>query len=801
MLHWRPESPLKDVTMPTLRLGLTTLLTLLISWQPLTAWSQIVSIGVLNQRGEPAYTEFWDNTAKYLSKQIPEHSFIIKPLGVECLTHAISKQQLDFIITDPAHFITLKKDWGAFALASLESRYERKIKNFYSATVITQAHRTDLNSLADLKKSHFMASSPQTFGSFLMLWRELKLIGINPHADLFELYLSNHNDLQIIQATLNNEVDAAVIQSGMLEHFAEAGLLQRSQIKVLNPSNPAADGAPIHSTQLYPEWQFIAVKSSDVALSSQIAKHLKNMPKNVSNLFYTPAYGWALPNDMSLVHSLLLSLNLPPYDLKNHINLRNLLEEHWITFSFALTLLIFLVGFSLRMRQVNRQLATSKDQLAQHRDNLTQEVAHQTLELQELNQTLEQDISARQKIENTLRRSQRALQGFYQILINSQLNDHQKLIQLMQLARHHFQMESVFLYQIDKPFSTTQAAQLSISAFDGDMALNDTILNCLQSSFFTPSQSEIQSFTSPSCDKKLMSVQILVNDQLKCILAFGGRSQTVPVLEEVDQEILKLLTQWIRSNIEHQEIAQERENYRQQLGKAARLYSVAEMASGLAHEINQPLTAATNYVSGSLLRLKEAGNGSSTCNTIEQGLNRSLECLNQTSNIIRRLREFVQTGAPCLALFDFPQLAHNVLDLVQTEAKQKNITLTLNAPTKPQLIQGDQVQLEQVLLNLVRNAVDASNPGDEVQVVMSQTPHQTLIEVKDTGKGIDPKELPKIFDLFHTSKPFGMGLGLAICRSIIEAHDSRLQVKNTAPGAVFSFTLNTAQPNLENQES
>lgn len=774
-----------------LRLGLTTFIACCITLHPLTAWSQIISIGVLNQRSEPAYTQFWENTAKYLSKKIPEHTFVIKPLGVECLTHSISKEQLDFVITDPAHFIMLEKDWDAFALTSLESRYERNIKNFYSATVITQANRNDLNTLSDLKKSHFMASSPQAFGSFLMTWRSLMEIGINPHTDLFELYLSNSTDAQIIQAVLNNEVDAAVIQSGMLEHFAEAGLFELNQIKVINPSNPARDGAPIHSTQLYPEWQFIALKSTEVALSSQVAKALKNMPKNKSNLDYIPAYGWAQPQDLTLVHGLLRALKLPPYAPQTRINLQNLLQEHWVAFSSVFTLLIFLIGFSIRMRQVNRQLAVSKDQLATHRDNLTQEVQHQTLELQELNKTLEQDILARQKIEHTLRRSQRALQGFYQILVNSLLSDHQKLVHLMQLARRHFKMESVFLYQIDTPFSATQIPQLSITAYDGNMDLNDTILSCLQSSFFTPEQSEIQSFNSPSCDKKLMSVQIMVNDQLKCILAFGGRSQTVQILEEVDQEILKLLTQWIRSNIEHQEIAEERETYRQQLGKAARLYSVAEMASGLAHEINQPLTAATNYVSGSLLRLKEARDAGS-CDAIEKGLNRSLECLNQTSNIIRRLREFVQTGAPALECFDFIQLAHNVLDLVQTEAKQKNITLTLNAPENPQHIQGDRVQLEQVLLNLVRNGVDACELGGEVQVVMSQTPQETLIEVKDTGKGIDPKELPKIFDLFHTSKPFGMGLGLAICRSIIDAHDSRLQVKNSTPGAVFSFTLNTA---------
>ena len=126
---------------------------------------------------------------------------------------------------------------------------------------------------------------------------------------------------------------------------------------------------------------------------------------------------------------------------------------------------------------------------------------------------------------------------------------------------------------------------------------------------------------------------------------------------------------------------------------------------------------------------------------------------------------------------------------MEPEANQQDILLLSPNASRPVEVIGDPVQIEQVLLNLVRNGIEATPPDGQVAVTLSVTHDKVTISVLDTGDGIDDTEIESIFDAFHSSKSYGMGLGLAICRSIIEAHRSHLTVENTMQGAQFDFDL------------
>jgi len=773
---------------------LKSVLIFLIIALPQIVHADLISIGVLSQRNSDEYQSFWKKTAKNLSQKIPEHTFVIKSLGLECLTHSISKHQLDFAITNPAHFVLLEKSYDAFPIATLQSRYRQNSFSHFSAAIITRSKRDDIQSLADLKGQHFMASSPNEFGGYQMVWRQLLDAGINPQNDFFELFFSNDSDVNIVKSILHNEADVAAIQSGVLEHLIDSGELQPGQIKVLN-SDPHQSMFPSHSTIQYPEWSFIGLEQTDIALAKEVARVLISMPKPDSKVDFIPAYGWTEAQDLTTVHGLLRALKLPPYSPMDKVSLKAIIHEHGMAVGLINALILILMIFSVRMRQVNRKLAVSQSELANHRDNLEKEVQQRTAELIQLNSMLEEDIKARQKVENTLRRSQNALQGFYQILVNPSSGYLDKLHQLMALAKKHFKMEAVFLYQIESEEAETLNNQtLTITAFEGDYQLHTQIRQCLQENYLS---SDIQSYKNPACDKRMLSLPVNVNGKLHSILTLVGQIRKEQELADVDKELLRLITQWIRSGIERHEIEEDRERYRLQLGKVARLYTMGEMASGLAHEINQPLTAATNFISGSLRRLKEDASNPE----VENGLNRSLLCLNQTTSIIRRLREFVQTGVPRDETFDFIILVGRVLDLLATEARQNGIVLITPSQNQTVLVKGDRVQLEQVMLNLVRNAIDACEAKGQVSIATEIEVDYLTVKVRDTGQGIEPEDMSKIFDAFHTSKPFGMGLGLAICRSIIEAHGSSLQVKNTEHGAEFSFRLPLAtSPHLNSKE-
>jgi Signal transduction histidine kinase regulating C4-dicarboxylate transport system len=146
--------------------------------------------------------------------------------------------------------------------------------------------------------------------------------------------------------------------------------------------------------------------------------------------------------------------------------------------------------------------------------------------------------------------------------------------------------------------------------------------------------------------------------------------------------------------------------------------------------------------------------------------------------------------------FDLVRLIKRVLDLLEIESGQQSISLKSVGTDKPVLVKGDQVQIEQVILNLVRNAIEATQLQDAkpnmkrvVTVSLATIGDQVEVSVADNGPGIEDGEIEHIFDAFHSTKPDGMGLGLAICRSIIETHNSRLDARNTEQGAEFVFRL------------
>lgn len=750
------------------------------------AFADVINIGLLNDRDTPAYQAFWRETAQTLSTQIPGHTFVITPLGLECLTHAVSKQQVQFAITNPAHTVLLEKNERGVTLATLQSQYGKRILTHYSAAIIASADRQDIQSLGDLKGQHVLASSPYRFGGYQMVWRQLLEAGIEPQADFFELFFSNDTDANIVTSVVEGKADAGVIQSGVLEQLLAQGKLQSGQLKVLNSTDLQSD-LPAHSTPFYPEWSFVGLSQTDSELTQQVSRILLSLPKQNKGTSPIPAYGWTHPQDTTTVHGLLRALKLPPYAPFERQSLKEFLLEHRLGVGFILALMLLLLLFNARMGQVNRKLALSQSELANHRDNLEKQVQQRTQELHTLNSVLEQDILARQKVENTLRRSQSVLQDFYQILIRPGLEYEQKLYHLMLLAKNHFQMDAVFLYQVSGQPDSEEAPSLSLTAQNGDPAWQEEIAQCLVENYLTAAIQDFQSYQNNVCNKRMLILQIHIHDELHSLLVFAGNIGSEHPLEEVDKKLLRLITQWIRSSIEMHEIEEDREKYRLQLGKVARLYTMGEMASGLAHEINQPLTAATNYVGGSLRRLKEDNHIAA----VENGLQNALLCLNQTTAIIRRLREFVQTGVPREEEFDFSPLIQRVLDLLASEARQRQIDLSYPNSHREFWVKGDKVQLEQVMLNLVRNAIEACDPHGRVQIEMHAHDDCVEISVIDSGTGIAPDEITRIFDPFHSSKPFGMGLGLAICRSIVEAHSSLLTVQNLNPGTAFSFKLSS----------
>ena len=236
------------------------------------------------------------------------------------------------------------------------------------------------------------------------------------------------------------------------------------------------------------------------------------------------------------------------------------------------------------------------------------------------------------------------------------------------------------------------------------------------------------------------------------------------------------------------------------LEQTSRLITMGEMASSLAHELNQPLSAIANYSAGCVKRLQS---GNYRIEDILAAMQKASDQAERAGKIIRRMRDMVKKGDPNrqpIALADLVEEARAFADI---EAKKIGVAIVLDLPADLPAINVDRIMIEQVLLNLVKNGIEAMQAvaPERRQLTISARPaDERMLEVAvaDHGHGLPEEDAERIFAPFYTTKPEGMGIGLAICRSIIEFHQGRLWAEpNREGGTVFRFTVPLEEENHE----
>jgi PAS domain S-box-containing protein len=232
-----------------------------------------------------------------------------------------------------------------------------------------------------------------------------------------------------------------------------------------------------------------------------------------------------------------------------------------------------------------------------------------------------------------------------------------------------------------------------------------------------------------------------------------------------------------------------------ELAHATRVMTMGEVASSIAHEINQPLGAIVNY-GNACLRLLKSGRANLT--EMAGALSAIVNDAERASAIIARIRALSKKTPPEMALLQVEDLVTDILPLVRHQLTGRRIALKTALPGELSPILGDRIQLQQVLLNLVVNGIEAMSkvPEDQRQLVIEAQSHVSedqafvLITVTDSGIGLKAEDLPRVFETFYTTKAAGMGMGLAISRSIVEAHGGRLwATPNGDLGATFQLML------------
>ncbi len=250
-------------------------------------------------------------------------------------------------------------------------------------------------------------------------------------------------------------------------------------------------------------------------------------------------------------------------------------------------------------------------------------------------------------------------------------------------------------------------------------------------------------------------------------------------------------TGFIRDLTEREESQAKLDQASNELIRLARVNELGEMASTLAHELNQPLSAIANYVQGCRRMLEKLDDEHAT--RMRGALEETARQALRAGDIIRHLREFVTRGDTERHPEDIKKLIEEAGALALVGSRERAIKSVFEFSRDDSVVVADRVQIQQVLINLMRNAMEAMRDSTVKQLTVTTSPAENgrlKVEVADTGPGIAEDIAPQLFQPFVTSKPNGMGVGLSISRRIIESHGGELVVRrNEAGGATFTFTL------------
>jgi signal transduction histidine kinase len=228
---------------------------------------------------------------------------------------------------------------------------------------------------------------------------------------------------------------------------------------------------------------------------------------------------------------------------------------------------------------------------------------------------------------------------------------------------------------------------------------------------------------------------------------------------------------------------------------------MGEMSAAIAHEVNQPLVAIENYALAARRRL--ASSATSDIGKIDELLSKIRVQAARAGDVIQRLRAMVKRHEYEVAHVDLGRLVTSAVELAEMESRLTGLQIRIHMGCASTLVLVDEIQIQQVVLNLIRNGIEAMASGQAEGMALTVEVDragegEAVVRVVDSGPGIPPGDEERIFEPFYSTKPTGLGIGLAVCRSIVESHGGRLRyVPNPGGGAAFEFTLPIADEEEE----
>lgn len=546
-----------------------------------------VRVGILAYRGSERAEQEWLATLSHLNASLPEYQFVAIPLDIPNLSSAVARHEVDFVITNPGHYVEMESRHHITRIATVESRPGPSPSAAIGSAVLVRADRADLTGLADLRGKRIAAVSADAFGGFRVVWRELQQLGIDPFTQATPLFLGFPME-RIAEAVRSGQADAGILRVCLFERLVAEGHVDAKDFRLL-AATPMPGSPCVASSRLYPDWPFARLASTAPDLAKQVGIALLAMP--LAN-----GHGWTVPVDYQAVHELFRDLKVGPYEHLSRRSFAELVQAYWPWLMLAG---LAIVWWLIHVARVEYLVRTRTDELR---------LAHE---------------SARRQ----------------------------------------------------------------------------------------------------------------------------------------------------RDELEH----------------GARLALVGEMASAMAHEINQPLAAITNYARGCQRRLADGSDPEG----VAEGVGLIATQAERAADIIRRMRAFVRKRVPEPQLLLINDAVREALGLFQAISSRVGVSVEADLAASEPSVVADRVQIEQVVLNLLKNATDAQagRPDRHVRLSTTLAAEGVVITVADNGPGLSTEAQDHLFEPFFTTKSDGLGLGLSLSRTIVEAHGGRLWAENRVKGGAAFHVL------------
>lgn len=325
-----------------------------------------VKIGVLAFRPKPQTLAQWQPLAVVLKQALPEHDFEVQALSFPELEKATANKQLDFVLTNPAHYILLTKRYGLSApLATLATNENGQRATMFGGVIFTRTELNDINNLTDIKNKSIAATDVDSFGGYMMQAYELSQVGITlKQRDKLVITGMPHDN--VVSAVVSGRADVGFVRTGVLESMVREGKLDIKKIKIINRQK-IENFQVSTSTRLYPEWAFSYMPSVDENLARHIAAALFVLEENTPVTRAMNIHGFTVPADYAPVTEVLKELRVKPFDVAPSFTLRDVWVQYKYLLIGALVVLSFIGLLVIRLILTKRKLNS------EHQVTLTQQ--------------------------------------------------------------------------------------------------------------------------------------------------------------------------------------------------------------------------------------------------------------------------------------------------------------------------------------------------------------------------------------------------------------------------------------------